>query len=46
MAILLDWPLPQMAAFEIEYASVTQVDLHPHKTEVQMLNFVPWRELA
>ena len=46
LAILLDWPLPQMAAFEIENASVTRIDLHPHKTEVHMVNFVPWRDLA
>ena len=45
LAILLDWPLSKMAAFEIDYASVTHVDIHPHKTEVQLLNFAPWREL-
>ncbi len=44
LAILLDLPLPKMAAFEIDYASVTKVSLFPHKTEVQLLNFTPWRE--
>ena len=44
LAILLDLPLPKMAAFEIDYASVTKVSLFPHKTEVQLLNFAPWRE--
>ena len=44
LAILLDLPLTKMAAFEIDYASVTRVELHPHKTEVQFLNFTPWRE--
>ena len=44
LAILLELPLPKMAAFEIDYASVTKVSLFPHKTEVQLLNFTPWRE--
>ena len=45
LAILLDLPLPKMAAFEIDYASLTQVAILPHKTEVQLLNFTPWRDL-
>lgn len=44
LAILLELPLPKLAAFEIDYASVTKVHLFPHKTEVQLLNFTPWRE--
>src|SRR6185436_7087686 len=44
LSILLELPLPKMAAFEIEYASVTHVALFPHKTEVQFLNFAPWRD--
>ena len=46
LAILLQLPLSKMARFEIEYASVTEVHHHPHKTEVQLLNFTPWRALA
>ena len=46
LAILLNWPLSKMAVFEIEYASVTHIDIHPHKIEVQLLNFAPWRELS
>ena len=46
LSILLDLPLPKMARFEIEYASVTQVFCHAHKKEVQLLNFTPWRDLA
>lgn len=46
LSILLNLPLPKLAHFEIEYASLTQVVLHPHKTEVQLLNFTPWRDLA
>lgn len=44
LAILLELPLPKMAAFEIDYASVTRVVVFPHKTELQLLNFSPWRE--
>jgi broad specificity phosphatase PhoE len=45
LAILLDLSLPQMAMFEIEYASVTHLDHHPQRTEVRLLNFTPWRDL-
>jgi broad specificity phosphatase PhoE len=46
LSILLDLPLPRLASFEIDYASLTQVEHHAHKTEVTLLNFAPWRELA
>ena len=46
LSILLDLPIRQMAKFEVDYASLTQVDHLPHKTEVQLLNFTPWRDLA
>jgi len=45
LSILLDLPLRKMAAFEIDYASVTSVERHMHKTEVTLLNFAPWRDL-
>jgi broad specificity phosphatase PhoE len=45
LSILLRWPLASMGMFEIEYASLTQVALLPHKTRLQLLNFVPWREM-
>jgi broad specificity phosphatase PhoE len=45
LGILLRWPLSRMAAFEIEYASLTQVVVQPHKAELQLLNFTPWREI-
>ncbi len=44
LAILLDLPLPKMAGFEIDYASITTVDYRPGKTEVTLLNLTPWRE--
>lgn len=46
LAILLDIPLVKMAAFDFEYASVTIVDHLPRKTEVMLLNFTAWRDLA
>ena len=46
LAILLDIPLPRMAGFEIDYASVTNIAVLPHKTEVQFLNFTPWDEAS
>ena len=46
LAILLELPLPKTNSFEIEYASVTQVALHPHLNEIELLNFTPWRDLT
>lgn len=46
LAILIDVPLPKTNAFEVEYASITQVALHPHLAEIELLNFTPWRDLV
>ena len=46
LSILLELPLPKTNAFEIEYASVTRVALHPRFAEIELLNFTPWRDLA
>jgi len=45
LALLLDLPLPKMAGFEIDYASLTQIEIHPRRVEVQLLNLTPWRDL-
>jgi broad specificity phosphatase PhoE len=45
LSILLELPLPRTNSFEIEYASVTQIALHPRLNEVELLNFTPWRDL-
>ena len=45
LALLLDLPLPKTGAFDIEYTSVTQVALHPHLNEIELMNFTPWRDL-
>jgi broad specificity phosphatase PhoE len=44
LSVLLNIPLPCMAGFEIDYASVTNVAVLPYRTEVQFLNFTPWDE--
>jgi len=46
LAILLQLPLPKTNHFDIEYASITQVALHPHLAEVELLNFTPWRDFV
>lgn len=46
IAILLEMPLPVTNSFEIEYASITQVALHPHMAEIELMNFTPWRDLV
>ena len=45
LALILDLPFPKTAAFDIEYASITKVKLQPNKTEIELLNFCPWRDL-
>ena len=46
LAILLDLPLPKTAGFEIDYTSITEIEIHPHRVEVQLMNFTPWRDLS
>jgi broad specificity phosphatase PhoE len=46
LAILLDLPLPKTGMFEIDYASVTHIEIFPHKTELHLVNFAPWRDSA
>jgi len=46
LSILLRMPLPMTGSLEVEYASVSRVALLPHKTELELLNFTPWRDLT
>lgn len=48
LAYLLDLPLPKMAHFEIDYASVSIVELgrRPGRTELILLNHTPWQSTA
>ncbi|HTI73257.1 MAG TPA: histidine phosphatase family protein [Candidatus Limnocylindria bacterium] len=50
LAVLLDLPLSKFEHIEVSYASVTHVEVGAVKagrprTEVQLLNFTPWRDL-
>ena len=45
LSILLDIPLLVTERFEVDYASVTVVDIFPEKTDLQLLNHTPWRPL-
>jgi broad specificity phosphatase PhoE len=45
LSLLLDLPFQKMAAFDIEYASITKVQYRPNKVEVVLHNFTPWRDL-
>lgn len=44
LSLLLGWPLPQLGAVEIDYASLTKVAFVRGKPQVQLLNFAPWRD--
>lgn len=45
LSVLLELPFTAMGSFDIEYAGITRVALLPHKTELELLNLVPWRDL-
>lgn len=45
LSILLELPLSRTSAFEVDYASLTAVDLDPRRVEIQILNLTPWRDL-
>jgi broad specificity phosphatase PhoE len=44
LSILLELPLDKTAMFEIDYASVTHILYSSERTELQLLNFAPWRD--
>jgi len=44
LSLLLELPLSRMRAFDFEYASVSEIEWQPHRMEIQLLNFTPWRE--
>lgn len=44
LSILLNIPLPRTNMFEVEYASMTEVALYPDHSEIELLNFTPWRD--
>ncbi len=46
LAILFALPFAKMGFVGMEYASLTHVELLPHRIKLQLLNFTPWRDLA
>lgn len=44
LSILLELPLPKMTHFDVEYASLTRVLCHDHKSDIDLGNFTPWRD--
>jgi broad specificity phosphatase PhoE len=45
LGVLLDLPFSRTGMFDVEYASITKVKVVPRKTEIELLNFCPWRDL-
>ena len=45
LSVLLHLPFVKTDAFEIEYASFTELKVLPTRAEIQLLNFTPWRDL-
>lgn len=43
LAELLDLPLIKTHIFEVDYASLTEVQVKHGRAELQLLNFTPWR---
>jgi broad specificity phosphatase PhoE len=44
LAALIDLPLTKMAHFGVDYASITMVEVQPHKkhaVEIDLLNYQP-----
>ncbi len=46
LAALLDLPLSKMSCVEIDYASISVVEIAGARQEIHNLNFTPWREFA
>lgn len=44
LSILLELPLVKTDMFEVDYASVTWIELRSRGPEIQLLNFTPWRD--
>lgn len=46
LSIIFKMPLSRMEMFDVDYASVSRVDLLPHRNEIALLNYTPWRDAA
>ncbi len=45
LSIIFKLPLHQTSMFDVDYASLTVVEFLPHRSEIQLLNLTPWRDL-
>lgn len=45
LSLLLNIPLVATERFEVDYASLSVVDIFPMKTDLQSLNYTPWRSV-
>ncbi len=45
LAILLGLPFSSTGLMAVDYASLTLVEVLPHKTRLRFLNLTPWRDL-
>jgi broad specificity phosphatase PhoE len=43
LSVLVELPLVKTAAFDVGYASLTEVLVGPRGAEIQLLNFAPWQ---
>jgi broad specificity phosphatase PhoE len=43
LAVALDLPLTEFGSFDVEYASVTVLEVRHGRTYLKLLNFTPWR---
>ncbi len=44
LSILLNLPISKMSCFEIDYASISVVEIAGDRKEIQFLNLTPWQE--
>ncbi len=45
LSILCELPFRQMSIFEVDYASLTKVVHRARRSEIELHNFTPWRDL-
>ena len=45
LSILLNLALPKTTHFEVDYASLTKVEINPQRRQIELLNLTPWRDI-
>lgn len=43
LSLILNLPLPATANLDVDYGSLTAIQLHEHGPELTLLNYAPWR---